>query len=129
MIDGNLLRNIRLSLHLTQEEVAHFIGVSDNYISKAENGTLKLLTPSDILCRIQNFIDNNKHQVALIQEHSYSISDIKPQERAKALEHECILRYLGKQGKHHVFKSVRGGWSRTYTDAQLIGKFIQEVTT
>ena len=39
----------------------------------------------------------------------------------------CVFIYLGKQGKHHVFKSVRGGWSRTYTDAQLIGKLIQEV--
>ena len=117
MIDGNLLRNIRLSLRLTQNDVAQLIGVSDNYIGKAENGTLKLLTPADILFRIQNFIDEHQHHVALLQNHSYSISDVKPQGRVKEKEHDCILRYIGKQGKHHVFKSVRGGWSRTYTDA------------
>lgn len=35
--------------------------------------------------------------------------------------------YLGKQGKHHIFRHVAGGWTRTFTDPQLIGKFIQEV--
>ena len=35
--------------------------------------------------------------------------------------------YQGKQGKHHVFRHYKGNWSRTYTDAQLIGKFIKEV--
>ena len=35
--------------------------------------------------------------------------------------------YEGKQGKHHVFRHFKGNWSRTYTDPQLIGKFIKEV--
>ena len=39
---------------------------------------------------------------------------------------EEIFRYEGKQGIHHCFREVRGGWSRTYTDAQLVGKHIRE---
>ena len=39
----------------------------------------------------------------------------------------CIFVYLRKEGKHHIFREVRGGWIRTYTDIQLIGKHIQEV--
>ena len=35
--------------------------------------------------------------------------------------------YEGKQGKHHVFRHFKGNWTRTYTDPQLIGKFIKEV--
>ena len=35
--------------------------------------------------------------------------------------------YIGKNGKHHVFKNTLGNWLRTYTDFQLIGKTIQEV--
>lgn len=39
----------------------------------------------------------------------------------------CIFRYEGKIGIHHSFREIRGGWTRTYTDPQLIGKHIQEV--
>lgn len=38
----------------------------------------------------------------------------------------CVFRYKGKEGIHHVFTEARGGWTRTYTDAQLIGKIIEE---
>ena len=38
----------------------------------------------------------------------------------------CIFRYEGKRGIHHCFREVRGGWTRTYTDTQLIGKRIRE---
>ena len=44
-------------------------------------------------------------------------------------EEDFDLTYIGKQGKHHIFKAIHGDWTRTYTDAQLIGKSIQEVTT
>ncbi len=39
----------------------------------------------------------------------------------------CLFVYKCKDGIHHVFTEVRGGWTRTYTDAQLIGKLIEEV--
>lgn len=42
-------------------------------------------------------------------------------------EFDCTFRFLRKDGIHHIFREVRGGWTRTYTDAQLIGKNIQEV--
>lgn len=31
------------------------------------------------------------------------------------------MRYVGKAGRHHIFKSPSGGWVTTYTDVQLIG--------
>ena len=37
--------------------------------------------------------------------------------------------YEGKQGIHHVFREVIGGWITTRTDAQLIGEKIQEVAS
>ncbi len=39
----------------------------------------------------------------------------------------CVFRYEGKQGIHHIFREVRGNWTRTYTDAQLIGAKTEEV--
>lgn len=39
----------------------------------------------------------------------------------------CVFRYEGKVGIHHCFRETRGGWTRTYTDVQLIGKRIAEV--
>jgi hypothetical protein len=51
----------------------------------------------------------------------------KPCEGKRGYESEWIFKYEGKSGKHHKFKEVRGRWSRTYTDNQLIGKEIKEV--
>ena len=59
----------------------------------------------------------------------------KVQEREKALNFsfnidECykidgfVFKYLGKQGIHHCFEEINGGWTRTYTDVQLIGRKI-----
>ena len=39
----------------------------------------------------------------------------------------CTFIYLRKEGRHHMFREERGGWIRTYTDNQLIGKYIKEV--
>ena len=38
-----------------------------------------------------------------------------------------VFKYEGKQGIHHCFRETRGGWTRTYTDAQLVGKHVEEV--
>ena len=43
-------------------------------------------------------------------------------------EHGYTFRYLGKSGIHHKFVEICGGWSRTYTDAQLTGKLLVEVS-
>ena len=40
---------------------------------------------------------------------------------------ECVFRFEYQEGIHYVFREIRGGWTRTYTDAQLIGKQIREV--
>ena len=39
-----------------------------------------------------------------------------------------IFVYVKKEGIHHMFTHYMGGWSRTYTDTQLIGKVIEEVS-
>ena len=40
----------------------------------------------------------------------------------------CVFKYEGRQGIHHVFREVSGNWTRTYTDAQLIGATTEEVS-
>lgn len=39
---------------------------------------------------------------------------------------DFVFSYVEKRGIHHVFKEIHGGWTRTYTDIQLIGKTIKE---
>lgn len=56
--------------------------------------------------------------------HMYRIED---RQNAKKQDIDiCLFMYEGKQGIHHCFREVRGGWTRTYTDAQLVGKHIKE---
>ena len=52
--------------------------------------------------------------------HTYSIKS------SDKWESECIFRYERQIGIHYVFREIRGGWTRTYTDAQLVGKIIKE---
>lgn len=42
------------------------------------------------------------------------------------MEKGFVFVYERKSGKHHIFREVNGGWIRTYTDNQLIGKKIEE---
>ena len=65
--------------------------------------------------------------------HSYTIrsakSGTKPVECSGCahVDMTSVFRYEGKRGIHHCFRETRGGWTRTYTDAQLIGKHVEEV--
>lgn len=61
--------------------------------------------------------------------HSYRIiaREANKSQNQVLTEEEYVFRYEGKQGIHHVFREVRGKWTRTYTDPQLIGKYIKEV--
>ena len=43
------------------------------------------------------------------------------------IEKDYIFEYLEKEGIHHIFREINGGWTRCYTDPQLIGKTIEEV--
>ena len=59
--------------------------------------------------------------------HCYNISDTKNASEYADLQ-RAILCYERKEGIHHVFREIRGKWIVTYTDAQLIGKHIKEVS-
>lgn len=54
-------------------------------------------------------------------------SNEKTYEIGSSTERGCTFRYEGKQGIHHMFREIYGNWTRTYTDAQLIGKTVKEV--
>ena len=57
--------------------------------------------------------------------HKYLILESEKDEKSPIKD--CVFQYEGKQGIHHMFREERGKWTRTYTDAQLIGKLIKEV--
>lgn len=40
---------------------------------------------------------------------------------------DFIFEYVKKEGIHHMFIEIHGGWSRTYTDSQLTEKKFEEV--
>ena len=76
--------------------------------------------------------DSEAVKIARRPEYKFQVGKIyqiqtKPCEGKRGYESEWIFKYEGKSGKHHKFKEVRGRWSRTYTDNQLIGKEIKEV--
>ena len=42
-------------------------------------------------------------------------------------DRDFIFEYVKKEGIHHMFREIHGGWSRTYTDSQLTEKKFEEV--
>ena len=151
---GKKLFNIRLAMGLSQIELAEKIGVSNATIHNFEFNSAHVRQPVT-LRKIFSFINEHSDTVndieLNVQEQSktdiealkakmfhsfilgkrYYIQEGNP----SPYEFEfnplngkgCIFIYLRKEGKHHVFREERGGWTRTYTDVQLIGKKIQEV--
>ena len=55
----------------------------------------------------------------------YQIEDKK--DSSKFAYDRFRLVYEGKEGIHHTFREKVGKWLVTYTDTQLIGKYVKEV--
>lgn len=115
------LRALRQWLGMSQFELGRELNLSHSIISDTEDEKVK---PHS---RIRSWL--KRSQKIVRQEQA---------RREAALRHHFDIKccylidthnfcYIGKQGIHHCFKAVLGGWSRTYTDTQLIGKSILEV--
>ena len=139
------LKALRERFGLSRKKLADVLGVSCTTIAYIERNSCLSPYYQNYLSRIQDYLENYGKKNELIKQtpafsfalqHLYSISDRRPghSDCLNILNIEpdtgmnCVFKYVGKHGKHHCFVSIRGGWSRTYTDTQLIGKIIQEVT-
>ena len=124
----SLLRRMRREARLFQREIANWIGVSRRTISHYEHGEItpsaknwltlyELLKQEQVLRRKCSFKVGQSYRIYTPQHLGH------PQRDPPSYEYvyEC------KRGAHHVFREKTGGWTRTYTESQLIGKVIQEV--
>ncbi len=114
-------RCIRNVLNMSKEEIANALAQEkkikvDTWVTPTEKFSPKIVT------------------FKFEKGHCYSIKDAAKTYGAKfdaginpKSGNYCIFRYEGKQGIHHKFMEIQGGWTRTYTDQQLIGKIIKEV--
>ena len=138
------LRKVRLFLNISQRELSSRIGISASSISRYENER------TAVSPRVRKWVNRKYRQYQLsrkviksAKDHSvcafmpqkcYSIADDDKIFHRLSLN-PCIhdfnfnyvFQYLGTQGIHHHFKEINGGWSRTYTNSQLINKRIQEI--
>ena len=131
------LRKTRLFLNLTQREFSIRLGISSSSISRYENER------TAVSPRVRKWVNRKFRQFHLNQKvikssKDNSVCSFMPQrcyfiaDDDKILHHlsftfNYVFQYLGTQGIHHCFKEIHGGWSRTYTNSQLIDKRIQEV--
>ena len=147
---------LRYTLGLSQAQIAEKIGVSETSVRCYENGYKPLdKSKAPAQNKIKAFLEVQDISPALIAESkkaiglearqkamhkhftegkcyrihsgSSSVHDGKIISSGTSLDHDCIFEFIRKDGIHHMFREVRGGWTRTYTDAQLVGKNIQEV--
>ena len=143
-----LLRSMRETAGLSRKELAFYANVGVDVIRDYENGRRKptwqtlyrlkiglkriRVDPSDTWCTPEPDPKPEPPSFSFEAGHMYSIRDhnaggksvdgFNPQYGTL-----CVFRYEGKAGIHHCFREERGGWTRTYTDQQLLGKKIEEV--
>lgn len=131
------LRKTRLFLNLTQRELSVRLGVSASSISRYENER------TAVSPRVQKWVNRKYRQfhlnrkvfksskdnsVCAFKPHKcYSIADDDKILHRLSFTFNYVFQYLGTQGIHHCFREIHGGWSRTYTNSQLIDKRIMEV--
>ena len=140
------LRKLRKHKGLTLRELGNILGISFSSLSQYERGKglpepynynklaeifgwnkVKLSVrerpkPKLFLLRKVEDLERGRHYIIFESDRRNNNSVI-----SFAWNDSIIFEYMGKRGIHHCFKAVHGGWSRTYTDYQLIGKKIQEV--
>ena len=145
------LRELRISLGLSQENMGDKLGVRTGTISKYELGqrsksatenfyhharrvlsnSPKVLHDDCPTLPVETFYDlQKKIQHYFVKGMCYKIFSKLASGRGWKIDNTpFVFLYVGKNGIHHTFKEFNGGWSRTYTDAQLVDKVIQEVHT
>ena len=144
LTNAQKLRKTRLFLNLTQRELSVRLGVSASTISRYENER------TAVSPRVQKWVNRKYRQFHLSNKvikssKDHSVCSFMPQRYYSIADDDKVLhklslnpcihdfnfnyvfQYLGTQGIHHHFKEIHGGWSRTYTNSQLIDKRIQEV--
>ncbi|MBQ3760026.1 MAG: helix-turn-helix domain-containing protein [Synergistaceae bacterium] len=137
LTNAQKLRKTRLFLNLTQRELSVRIGISASTISRYENER------TAVSPRVQKWVNRKYRQYHLSHK---VIKSSKDNSVCAFMPHRCyfiadddkilhhltfafnyVFQYLGTQGIHHCFREIHGGWSRTYTNSQLVDKRIMEV--
>ena len=144
LTNAQKLRKTRLFLNLTQRELSVRLGVSASTISRYENER------TAVSPRVQKWVNRKYRQFHLSNKvikssKDHSVCSFMPQRYYSIADDDKVLhklslnpcihdfnfnfvfQYLGTQGIHHCFREIHGGWSRTYTNSQLINKRIMEV--
>lgn len=127
------LRVMREAAGLSKEKLARAIGKSDAAIRKYEAG--KVYPDMETWEKLQavlldtsppppefSFDAGHRYTIWEKAQGGQSHKDYRASDRI-----EYVFEYVGKAGIHHFFREVRNGWTRTYTDVQLMGKQIKEV--
>ena len=128
-LSGAELRRRREELGLTRAELAWDAGISEGHVRDLERGrsggstgcwvkirkALGMAMPERLPRKLKReFEPGVKYR--FIPDTRTGLRDLLP----NPLDDVLRLRYLRKEGAHHVFQS-RGGWLMSWTDAQLVG--------
>ena len=134
------LRTLRWERGITQSRLASLCGVSVWTIGRWETGrvtpaasawsrVLKRLSSAESVPDIPPRVRPTEAVFTLEPGHRYTIRSSAKDGYGACIHVDkmSVFEYVSKKGIHHYFKEARGGWSRTFTDAQLVGKIIREV--
>lgn len=117
------LRGLRSRLGLSLRELGEECGMSPSYISELERGVYGGGEALERILAVLEGLDMRQRMSTMW--HSRLERKFEPG-RAYLVEDQP-LRYLRKEGKHHLFRGPGGGWLTAFTDAQFVGVTIREI--
>lgn len=119
------LRGRRKHLGLTLKELGEKCGMSPCYISELERGVYEGRKAQETQERILAVLTDLD-----MKQRASTMWPPRPERKFEPgrayLVEDQPLRYLRKEGKHHLFRGPGGGWLTAFTDAQLVGATILE---
>lgn len=140
---GNGMRERRETLGLTQREVARWAGCSAAFYGRVEKGQRR--AGDELRRRLDAVLNEEQVRERRVSEEAQTRRALWPLAQIKEwhfvpgkvyrlgrvfssddggrdpYDKGTKLRYLGKQGVHHIFQSTKAGWLTSYTDVQLMG--------
>ena len=140
------LKQLRGNMGLTLKGLGRILGITDSALSQYERGVQlpephrynrlsELFGWKKVALSYSQRLKMNTFRAKKVEDleqgRHYRIfaggSKTSDNPASNGWSNSIIFEYIGKHGIHHCFRSVAGGWSRTYTDYQLVDKKIQEV--
>ncbi|MBR0253136.1 MAG: hypothetical protein IJQ57_07275 [Synergistaceae bacterium] len=113
-----------IDIDKSKEKIKNYLEKERERVKKQELKLKKAIEEKKAFYK--QFEVGKKYHIYTLKENAYKKNNEKTYS-GSTWDRDCEFEFVKNEGIHHCFRSVQGGWTRTYTNAQLVDKHIREV--